>query len=104
MKFEWDADKEKANIKNHDGISFYFASKVFNDIWAIDEFDEVHSTDKEKRFTIIGFADGKLLRVTFTVADDGGEELIRLISARKALGKDKESYERARKELDISND
>ncbi len=47
MNFEWDADKEKANIKNHEGITFDFASKVFNDVWAIDEFDEFHSTGTE---------------------------------------------------------
>ncbi len=102
MNFEWDADEEKANIKNHEGISFNFASKVFNDVWAIDEFDEPHSTATEQRFTIIGLAENKLLRLTFTViTKENGEEFIRIISARKAFGRDKESYEKARKEFDI---
>lgn len=102
MKFEWNANKEKANIKNHEGITFDFASKVFNDIWAIDELDELHSTATEQRFTIIGLAGDKLLRVTFTVVTkENGEEVIRVISARKAFGKDSESYEKARRELDI---
>ena len=102
MKFEWDTDKEKANIKNHEDITFDFASRVFNDVWAIDEFDEFHSTDKEQRFTIIGLAEDKLLRVTFTViTEENGEEVIRIISARKAIGKDKKSYEQARKEFDL---
>ena len=102
MNWLWDTDKEKANIKRHKGITFDFASKVFNDIWAIDEFDELHSTATEKRFTIIGLAENKLLRVTFSVRmEENGEEVIRIISARKAIGKDKKSYEKAREELDI---
>lgn len=102
MNFEWDTEKEKANIKNHEGITFDFASKVFNDIWAIDEFDELHPTENEKRFTIIGLAETKLLRVTFSVIKkENGEEIFRIISARKAIGKDKESYERARKQFDL---
>ncbi len=56
MNFEWDADKEKADIKNHEGITFDDASKVFNDVWAIDEYDELHSTAAEQRLTIIGMA------------------------------------------------
>jgi len=102
VKFEWDTDKEKAHIKNHEDITFDFASRVFNDVWAIDEFDEFHSTDQEQRFTIIGLAEDKLLRVTFTViTEENGEEVIRIISARKAIGKDKKSYEQARKEFDL---
>jgi len=102
VNFEWDINKEKANIKNHEGITFDFASKVFNDVWAIDEFDKLNSTDTEQRFTIIGLAEAKLLRVTFVIVKEvGGEEIIRIISARKAIGKDKESYGKARTELDI---
>jgi len=102
VNFEWDASKEKDNIKIHEGVTFDFASKVFNDVWAIDEFDEFHSTDTQQRFTIIGLAENKLLRVTFTVVTEAnGEEVIRIISARKAYGKDRESYEKARTRLDI---
>ena len=102
MNFDWNEKKEKDNIKNHEGISFDFATKVFNDVWAIDEYDEFHSNEAEQRFTIIGLAEEKLLRVTFAViTGENGEEIFRIISARKAVGKYKESYEKARKELDI---
>lgn len=102
MNYEWDTDKEKENIKKHEGVDFDLASKVFNDVWAIDEFDELHSTATEHRFTIVGLAENKLLRVTFTVVtEENGEEVIRLISARKAIGKDKKSYEEARKQFDL---
>ncbi len=63
MEFEWDKSKNLANIKNHEGISFEDATKVFGDIWAIDADDLDHSTADEKRFTIIGLADEQLLRV-----------------------------------------
>lgn len=102
MEFEWDKSKNLANIKNHEGISFEDATKVFGDIWAIDADDLDHSTADEKRFTIVGLADDQLLRVTYTVISEGkGEEIIRIISVRKAQSKDKESYEKARNELDI---
>lgn len=105
MNFDWDADKEKANIRNHDGITFDLATKVFNDVWAIEEYAEFHSNETKQRFTIIGAAEDKLLRVTFTVIiDETGEEVIRIISARKAVSKDREGYEKARKRFDISND
>jgi len=102
VNFDWDEKKEKVNIKNHEEITFDFATKVFNDVWAIEEFDDLHSNKTEQRFTIIGLAEDKLLRVTFTVIiEENGEEVFRIISARKARGKDKESYDKARKELDI---
>ncbi len=54
----------------------------------------------EHRFTIIGLANSDLLRVTFTIRVEAGEETVRLISARKAKGKEKEDYEEARKKFD----
>jgi uncharacterized DUF497 family protein len=100
MKFEWDENKNQANIKAHDGISFDEASKAFTDIWAIDEEDSDHSTDDETRFTIIGVAETEILRVSYTIVSDD-PEVIRIISARKAKGKDKRNYEQARNEFDI---
>ncbi len=97
MEFEWDESKNLANIKDHEGISFEDATKVFNDIWAIDEADSEHSTADEKRFTIIGLAAGRLLRVTYAVISEAtDEEIFRIISVRKAQSKDKENYEKSR--------
>jgi uncharacterized DUF497 family protein len=97
MEFEWDEDKNLTNIKDHEGISFEDATEVFNDVWAIDEYDSEHSTADEKRFTIIGLADRRLLRVTYGVISEGtDEEVFRIISVRKAQLKDKENYEKAR--------
>lgn len=57
MKFDWDENKNQANIKAHEGVNFDDAVQVFNDIWAIDEDDLDHSNLDEKRFTIIGLAE-----------------------------------------------
>lgn len=105
MKFDWDTDKEKANVKNHDGIYFSEAAKVFLDEWAIDEFDAQHSTVTEKRYTIIGLAENTLLRVTFAVTiDEIGDEVFRIISARRAKGKDKIGYEQSRNKYEFRDD
>jgi uncharacterized DUF497 family protein len=47
MKFEWDESKNLTNIKNHEGVSFEDATKVFDDIWSIEDFDDAHSIDEE---------------------------------------------------------
>lgn len=100
MEFEWDEDKNLANIKNHEGVSFNDATKVFDDIWSIEDFDEFHSIEEE-RFVVIGLADFTLLRVIFTYREDkSGNQIIRIISAWKATSKDKEIYEKARNEFD----
>jgi uncharacterized DUF497 family protein len=97
--FDWDENKNRMNIANHEGVSFADATGVFGDIWAIDEDDLEHSTENEKRFTIIGLARNEILRVTYAVISDE-PEVIRMISARKAKGKDKRSYEQFRNQFD----
>lgn len=52
MRFEYDEDKEKANIRKH-GISFRTAARVFFDEDYIEEYDEFHS-DIEPRYSVIG--------------------------------------------------
>ena len=97
MKFDWDENKEVDNIKIHDDIIFDEASAVFSDIWAIESFDESHSNFEEQRFTIVGLTRNRLLRVTFTVRiNEDSEEIIRIISARKAVGYEKREYEQNR--------
>ena len=54
MIFDWDENKERANIKKHDGIDFDEASEVFFDNDAFDEFDEEHSTAEETRYICVG--------------------------------------------------
>lgn len=81
MRFDWDPDKARANLKKH-AVSFEEARTVFFDDFAIQFFDEPHSIDEE-RFVLLGLSsNAKLLIVCHCERADG--EVIRIISARKA--------------------
>ena len=83
MKFEWDEEKNKLNIKKHN-ISFEEASTVFQDVNAVYIYDELHSTD-EDRFNVIGIVDTINQEITVCHCYRGNnDDIIRIISARKA--------------------
>ena len=91
MIFEWDQNKNRANKAKHK-ISFNTALLVF--------FDEFHRTlfDRtergEDRWHTIGMAEGVvLLLVVHTSKDEDGEEIIRIISARRPTSKERKKYE-----------
>ena len=89
LKFEWDAEKDKANLKKH-GISFKEARSVFYDEYAIQFFDPDHS-DTEDRFILLGIS--QLLN-TLVICHCFREEdtVIRIISARKADSEEEQVY------------
>ena len=81
IKFEWDSAKATANIKKH-GVSFEEAHSVFYDEFAVQFFDEEHSTSEE-RFLLLGMSTGgRLLLVCHCERE--ADNIIRIISARKA--------------------
>ena len=93
MKFEWDTTKESINIQKH-GVNFEEASYVFSDIYALSRYDDEHS-DEEDRWVLLGKSLNKtLLLVVHTFRDKNGVEFTRIISARKATKKEKQSYQR----------
>ena len=93
MKFHWDPLKAKSNIQKH-GISFEEASSVFYDEEALLRDDPDHSDD-EDRFIILGMsAFANLLVVCHCYRES--DEIIRLISARKATKKETKQYEEKR--------
>ena len=82
MKFEWDPNKNKANILKHN-VSFEDAETVFDDKNAVYLYDENHFEDEE-RFHIIGEDKNfRELAVCHCYRGKDGE-IIRIISARKA--------------------
>ena len=92
MKFEWDQNKEKINVKKH-SVSFEESKTVFYDEHALLIPDPGHSND-EDRFIILGMSYSiRELVVSFCErhADDE-EELIRIISSRKADKDEKQQY------------
>ena len=93
MKFEWDYKKEAINIKKH-GISFEIAQNIFNDPFQLTIPDILHSNDEERWITV-GLVDKNLIvTVCHTYRDKYGEELMRIISARKATPKERREYHR----------
>ena len=91
MKFTWDPDKNEINIKKH-GVSFDEAETVFEDERAVTIYDEDHSADEE-RFRIIGMS-RKLRELTVCYCSRNGDEITRIISARRATKNESELYER----------
>lgn len=90
MEFDWDPPKAAANIKNHDGVTFEEAETVFGDPLAAVFLDEDHSFE-EKREIIIGYSsEQRLLVVCFT---ERGEDLIRIITARRADPDERRKHE-----------
>lgn len=95
MIFDWDTNKEKLNIKDHDGIDFEEASQAILDPFVLEEYDGAHSTAEEKRYICIGETVNKVLYVVYTVRNEETvNEIYRIISARLAEPEEKEIYER----------
>lgn len=91
IRFEWDPNKERINRQKH-GITFAEAQTVFYDSEALVIDDPAHS-ETENRFIILGMSNqAKLLVVChcYRVSD----EVIRIISARKATRTETSQYYR----------
>jgi len=89
IRFEWDEKKNRANIKKHN-ISFEEAKTVFYDENARLISDPVHSNG-EDRFILLGISRNvKILIVVHVYKEQ--DELIRIISARKATKTESKNY------------
>jgi uncharacterized DUF497 family protein len=89
VEFEWDSAKAKRNLRKH-SVSFEFASRVFLDPDRIEGFDDCDDYGEE-RWRAIGLVGPALLFVVYTVVDDD-DEVVRLISARKANANERAEY------------
>jgi hypothetical protein len=86
LSYEWDREKARSNLLKH-GVRFSAATAVFADEGAITIPDD---DPREERYVVIGHdGAGRLLVVVFTWR---GEELVRLISARKATRSESQQY------------
>ena len=88
MKFEWDKDKERRNIRKH-AISFDEAVTVFYDPLSATFADPDHSIE-EDRFITVGYSSqGRLFIISYTERGDA----IRIISARPATMLERKRHE-----------
>jgi hypothetical protein len=92
MRFEWDENKDRANRAKH-GVGFETAKLVFDDPLHISLQDRFE--DGEERWRTLGLAGVVvLLVVAHTYRDSDAGEVLRIISARKATKRERNSYER----------
>ena len=92
ISFEWDDNKNVINSKKH-GIDFQEAQSVFFDENGLLISDPDHS-EFEERFILIGMSNkAELIIVSHCYRNN--EEIIRIISARKATKNEYQQYKEA---------
>ncbi len=93
MRFDWDDNKNKANQVKH-GVSFETASQVFADPLALSIQDR--HVGSEERWQTIGQVGGVVVLLVAHAYRTGDEdEVIRIISARKATKRERRHYEQS---------
>lgn len=86
--FEWDPEKEAANLEKH-GIGFEEAAELLrSDADYLEIYDEEHSL-LEERFIAIGPISRGIILVVWTERED---EVVRIISARLATARERALY------------
>ncbi len=91
MKFTWDEAKAAINLQKHK-VSFEEAKTVFDDEEALFMSDPDHS-DTEERFILLGMSTLlRLLVVCHCYREN--DDVIRIISARKATKNETNTYTR----------
>ena len=89
LRFEWHSTKSAVNAKKH-GISFEEAKSVFSDENAKLISDPDHSDD-EDRFILLGISI-RLRTLVVCHCYRGDDNIIRIISARKASTSESNKY------------
>ena len=93
MRFEWDDNKNLTNILKH-GISFEEAVLVFDDPFHISKLDKRFSYYEERWITLGQTKNNRLVVAIHLYFDSDEEEVVRIISARKATANERNQYER----------
>ena len=92
MRWTWDRTKNRTNLRAH-GIGFEAAVFVFSDPLAATREDPY---PHEQRWRTIGMVGNQIVMVVHTwpnLDTETGEEIGRIISARKATRPEREGYE-----------
>jgi uncharacterized DUF497 family protein len=90
MLFEWDAGKDRSNRRKHSGLDFETAALVFADSNCRSRIERI--VGHEVRWQTVGLVGGQLLIVAHTWEEQNGEEIVRIISARKASKSEGRGY------------
>ena len=90
MRFTWNPEKADRNLRIH-GVSFEMAERIFDDPNHV--VTEDCFVEEEQRYQAIGMSGGLvLLLVVFVDRSGPAEEIIHIISARKATAYEKSAY------------
>jgi uncharacterized protein len=93
VRFDWDEQKNARNQIKH-GIDFETAQLVFDDPFCITFIER--EWEGEERWQAIGaIEDILLLVVVHTYREEEGDEVIRIISARRATRHERKLYAQA---------
>jgi uncharacterized DUF497 family protein len=87
--FEWDAVKAVENRIKH-GVSFEEAATVFGDDDALIEDDVEHSEGEDRSIITGTSARENVLLTVYTIRS---EDIVRIISSRRALPHERRTYE-----------
>lgn len=90
ITFAWDESKNRHNQRKH-GVSFAEAQSVFFDDDALEFFDPSHS-EGEDRFLLLGRS-CRLRILLICLCFRESDNVIRIISARRATKKERNVYE-----------
>ena len=88
-QFVWDQRKAESNLKKH-RVSFENGARVFDDPLAFSVRNRI--SRGEERWITIGTIDGIVVLVVAHTVYEEQEEVIRIISARKATPREKRIY------------
>jgi uncharacterized protein len=93
MRFAWNAQKAGTNLRKHH-ISFEEACTIFADPSILTMHDEEHSSSEDRWVSLGASFQARILVVVHTWPEpvDNDEELVRLISARRANKREVAQY------------
>jgi uncharacterized DUF497 family protein len=93
-RYEWDENKNRSNLAKH-GISFETAILIFEDPNVVSELERI--IDGEERWQSIGVIAGVLIVLVAHTwkLENESDEVIRVISARKATPDERKRYDKS---------
>ena len=92
MIFEWSEEKNDLNLQKH-GVGFEEAKEIFSDPFHVSKLDHRFNYFEERWITVGATSKEAILVVANMFFDEEGEEIIRIISARRANQKERIFYE-----------
>jgi uncharacterized protein len=91
LRFEWDTVKAHENVRKHRD-SFSEACLVFADPSILSLPDPDHSAEEDRWISLGVGLPGRLLAVVHVYRKRNGDEVVRIISARRATTRERQTY------------